>query len=223
MPDLSEGPAVAEGPGVEMQYGLRWNPNPPVTVPQLVTIALAAGVYTILAWIAVNALPFQVPGVSALFIAMGFGVPFTIWFGGWGLVIGFIGTAVGAGILSGLPLPVSVFFGIGDIILFGSLHLLYRGLAPRFGVDPIARDVFTGRGFLYFWIIAAIVPHILCAMYSIGLLYLVGFVPQDLIVVTFFGFWISNMFLVIIISPILLKLLTPVVERQGLTSYGWWT
>jgi len=208
---------------IDMRYGLRWNPNPPITVHQLVAIALATGVYTILAWIGVISLPFQVPGVSAFFIAMGFGVPFTMWFGGWGMVMGFIGTTIGAGVLSGLPLPVSLAFGVGDIILFGSLHLLYRGLAPRFGVDPIGRDVFTKRGILFFWIIAATIPHILCAIYGIGLLYLVGFVPQDLIVVTFFGFWISNMFVVMIISPFLLKLLGPVVERQGMTSFGWWT
>ena len=206
-----------------MEYGLKWNPNPPITVPQLVAIALATGVYTILAWVGVIGLPFQVPGVSALFIAMGFGVPFTLWFGGWGMVMGFIGTTIGAGVLSGLPLPVSLAFGVGDIILFGSLHILYRGLAPRFGVDPIGKDVFTKRGILFFWIVAATIPHILGALYGVGLLYLVGFVPKDLVVITFFGFWISNMFVVMVISPVLLHLLGPVVERQGLTCYGWWT
>jgi len=206
-----------------MEYGLKWNPNPPITVPQLVAIALATGVYTILAWVGVIGLPFQVPGVSALFIAMGFGVPFTMWFGGWGMVMGFIGTTIGAGVLSGLPLPVSLAFGVGDIILFGSLHVLYRGLAPRFGVDPIGKDVFTKRGILFFWIVAAIIPHILGGAYGVGLLYAVGFVPKDLLVITFFGFWISNMFVVMVISPVLLRLLGPVVERQGLTSYGWWT
>ena len=45
-------------------YGLKWNPNPPVTVPQLVAIALATGVYTILAWIGVISLPFQERFVS---------------------------------------------------------------------------------------------------------------------------------------------------------------
>lgn len=206
-----------------MKYGLKWNPNPPTTVPQLVAVALATGVYTILAYLGVISLPFYVPGVSALFVAMGFGVPFTMWFGGWGLVMGFIGTAIGAGVLSGLPLPVSLAFGVVDIILFGTLHLLYRGLAPRFGVDPIGRDVFSKRGFLFFWIVAAIIPHILGAIYGIALLYAVGFIPQDLIVVSFFGFWVSNMFVVLTIAPWLLRYLGPVVERQGLTSYGWWT
>jgi hypothetical protein len=208
---------------VDMRYGLKWNPNPPVTVSQLVAIALATGVYTVLSWVGVITLPLQVPGIGALFIAMGFGVPFTMWFGGWGMIMGYIGTAVGAGILSGLPLPISLAFGVADIIIFGSLHLLYRGLAPLFGVDPIGRDVYTLGGFPFFWIVAAVIPHVLGALYAVGLLYAVGFVPQDLLVVTFFGFWISNMVVVLVIAPLLLRLLGPVVERQGLTSYGWWT
>jgi len=96
-----------------MQYGLKWNPNPPVTVPQLVAYALATGVYTVLAWISVVSGPIQIPGIGGLFIAMGFGVPFAMWFGFWGLVMGFIGTSIGAGILAGLPLPLSSLSGSG--------------------------------------------------------------------------------------------------------------
>src|SRR3990172_8239110 len=79
---------TAQAGKLEMGYGLTWNPNPPVTVPQLVTYAMAAGVYTILAWVSVVSAPIQIPGVGALFIAMGFGVPFPLWVGGWGLVVG---------------------------------------------------------------------------------------------------------------------------------------
>jgi hypothetical protein len=111
-------------------YGLKWNPNPPVTVPQVVAYALATGVYTVLAWLSILALPFiQVPGVGGLFVAVGFGVPFAMWFGGWGMLMGFIGTSVGTGILTGMPVPIAVAFGVGDIILFGSLVLIYRVLA----------------------------------------------------------------------------------------------
>jgi integral membrane sensor domain MASE1 len=206
-----------------MQYGLKWNPNPPITVPQLVAYALATGVYTVLAWISVVSGPIQVPGVGGLFIAMGFGVPFAMWFGFWGLVMGFIGTSIGAGILAGLPLPVSLAFGLGDIILFGSLLLLYRGLAPRFKVDPIGKDVFTLRGFIFFFIVAANIPHILGAIYGTALLYALGFVPQNMLIVTFAGFWIGNVIVVTVVAPILLRLLGPVVERMGLTNFGWLT
>jgi len=206
-----------------MEYGLKWNPNPPVTVPQLVAYALATGVYTVLAWISVVSGPIQIPGIGGLFIAMGFGVPFAMWFGGWGLVMGFIGTTIGAGILAGLPLPISMLFGIGDIILFGSLLLLYRGLAKRFGVDPIGKDVFTKKGFIFFAIIGALIPHILGAIYGIALLYFAGFVPQNMLALSFFGMIAGNFIVVIVVAPILLRLLGPVVERMGLTNFGWLT
>jgi hypothetical protein len=207
----------------QMQYGLKWNPNPPLTVPQLVAYALATGIYTILAWVGVIGLPVGVAGVSALFIAVGFGVPFAMWFGGWGLVMGFIGTAVGAGILTGLPIPVALAFGVGDVILYGSLLLMYRGLAPRFGVDPIGRDVFTPKGFIFFFIVAANLPHILGGIYGTWLLYTLGFVPPEAIPLTFSGFWLGNVIVVTVIAPILLRVLGPVVERFGLTNYGWLT
>lgn len=208
---------------MKMKYGLKWNPNPPLTVPQFVALALATGVYTILAWLSIVSLPIQVPGVGTLFIAMGFGLPFAMWFGGWGLVMGFIGTTVGTGILTGLPVPLSLAFGLGDVILFGSLLLLYRSLASKFGVDPIGKDVYTKKGFLFFFLVAGQLPHILGGAYGVGLLYLAGFIPQDILFVTFIGFWIGNMIVVTIISPILLHLLGPVVERLGLTVYGWIT
>lgn len=206
-----------------IQYGLKWNPNPPLTVPQLVAYALATGIYTILAWLGVIGLPVGVAGVSALFVAVGFGVPFAMWFGGWGLVMGFIGTAIGAGILTGLPIPIALAFGVGDVILYGSLLLLYRGLAPRFGVDPIGRDVFTLKGFIFFFIVGANIPHILGGIYGTWLLYTVGFVPADAIPITFSGFWLGNVIVVTVIAPILLRWLGPVVERFGLTNYGWLT
>ncbi len=206
-----------------MEYGLKWNPNPPVTVPQLVAYALATGVYTVLAWISVVSGPIQIPGIGGLFIAMGFGVPFAMWFGFWGLVMGFIGTSIGAGILAGLPLPLSLAFGVGDIILFGSLVLLYRGFAKRFKVDPIGKDVFTARGFVYFAIFGALIPHVLGALYGVPLLYVAGFVPQNMLLVSFLGMIAGNFIVVIVVGPVLLRLLGPVVERMGLTNFGWLT
>lgn len=209
---------------LKMHYGLKLNPNPPLTVPQFIAFALATGVYTVLAWLCVVALPVTVPGIGgSLFIAMGFGLPFAMWFGGWGLVMGFIGTSVGTGILAGLPVPLSLAFGLDDVIIFGSLLLLYRSLAPRFGVDPIGKDVYTKKGFIFFFLVAAQLPHVLGAAYAVWLLNQAGFIPQDILLVTFLGFWVGNCIVVTVISPLLLHLLSPVVERLGLTVYGWIT
>ena len=39
------------------KYSLAWNPNPPLTIGQVVSVAVAAGVYVILSWVGVIALP----------------------------------------------------------------------------------------------------------------------------------------------------------------------
>lgn len=203
-----------------VQYGLKWNPNPPVTVVSLVTYAVAAGVYTILSWLGVIALPVGIVSVSALFVAIGFGIPFAIWFGGWGLIIGYIGSFLGAGILAGTPVLLTIPFAFVDWIQFGIPLLAYRLLAPRLGLHPLGKDVYTWKGFLFFLIFGVIVPNGLGALYGVTILYLGGLVPPDAYWPGVSAWWIGNMIVSVIIAPILLRVLTPVIERFGLATHG---
>lgn len=209
-----------EATSPQVEYGLRWNPNPPITVASLVTYALAAGVYTILSWLGVIGLPMGIVGVSSLFVAIGFGIPFTLWFGVWGLLIGYIGSFLGAGLLSGLPFAVALPFALVDIIQFGVPLLAYRTLAKRFGVHPLAKDVYSGKGFLFFLVFGIVLPNLLGALYGITILLLVGFVPPDAWGIAVLGWWVGNMVVTAIIAPILLSTVTPIVERSGLAAHG---
>jgi integral membrane sensor domain MASE1 len=203
-----------------VSYGLKWNPNPPITVASLVTYAIAAGVYTILSWSAVIALPVGVVGVSSLFVAIGFGIPFAIWFGGWGLVIGYIGSFVGAGLLAGTPLLLSIPFALVDWIQFGIPLLAYRLLAANVGLNPLGKDVYTPKGMLFFGAFGCVLPNGLGALYGITILALGGLVPPDAFWPAAAAWWIGNMIVSIIIAPILLSVLTPVIERYGLATSG---
>ena len=201
-------------------YGLKWNPNPPLTVVQLVTYAVAAGIYTILSWLGVIALPVGIVSVSAVFVAIGFGIPFAIWFGGWGLVIGYIGSFIGAGILAGTPVLLTIPFALVDLIQFGIPLIAYRTLARSFGLDPLGRDVYSLKGIIFFVVFAVIIPNGLGALYGITILYLGGLVPGDAFVPAVTAWWIGNMIVTIIIAPILLRVLSPVIERYGLATHG---
>ncbi len=202
------------------RYSLAWNPDPPVTVARLVAVAVAAGVYTILSWLGVIGLPWVVVGVSTLFVAIGFGIPFAIWFGAWGLLIGYIGTFIGPGLLGGTPLLVNIFFSFVDWIQLGIPMLAYRGLANRFGVDPMGKDVYSPKGFAFFLVFGAIIPNTAGALYGVTVLWIGGVVPQDIFWPTVAAWWLGNIVVSIIIAPILLRGLSPVIERYGLTSFG---
>ena len=211
-PDLPGGVA-----STVIDYTLRFTGAPGLA--QLVAVAVASAVYIILSWLAIIALPSGFPVVSAVFLAIGFGIPFALWFGGWGFVIAYLGNFIGAGLLSNPPLPINValWFGTTDLIQLGLPMLLYRLLAKRFGVSPIGKDVFTVRGFLFFIICAVLPNNILGGLYGNFVLVQTGILPGNAFFSAWFVWSLSNVVVTLIIGSVLLKFLGPVVERFGLT------
>ena len=205
----------------EQTYSLKWNPNPPVRVENLVTYAVAAAVYTIIAWLGVIALPMGFLSVSALYIGIGFITPFVMWFGGWGLIIGAIGGIVGSGILAGMPVAMAIPFGL--LVEWGTaipMLVLYRVVAPRLGVSSVGRDIFKPKGFVFYLVVVVILIQFLSALIGNATLFSFGFVPADALPVSISSWWIGNMISAVVIGPIILGALTPVVERMGLTVRG---
>jgi hypothetical protein len=187
----------------------------------LVTFAVAAGVYTIIAWLGVIALPMGFLSVSALYIGIGFITPFVMWFSGWGLIIGAIGGIVGSGILAGMPVAIAIPFGL--LVEWGTeipMLVLYRVVAPRFGVSAVGRDIFKPKGFGFYLVVVVILIQLLSALIGNAVLYAAGFVPLDALPVSISSWWIGNMISAVVIGPIVLGALTPVVERLGLTVRG---
>ena len=161
--------------------------------------------------------PSGISVVSAVFLAIGFGIPFAIWFGGWAFVIAYIGNFVGAGLLAGLPLITAIPFGTVDLIQLGLPMLLYRLLAKRFGVSPIGKDVFTIRGFLFFLFCAVLPNNIIGGLYGNLILIWSGINPLNVLLPGWVAWVASNVVVTIVIGSVLLRTLGPVVERFGLT------
>jgi hypothetical protein len=198
-----------------IRYTFRFTGWP--SLSQLVAIAVATAVYTILSYLSLAAIPNPSLGTSSLFIAIGFGIPFALWFGGWAFVIAYIGNFVGAGLLSGLPPLVAIPFGATDFIQLCIPMLLYRFFAYRFGVSPIGKDIFTKRGFIFFLICAVIPTNIIGGLYGSYILYTIGYVVPKLFIANWITWSATNIIIVLIISSILLTTLGPIVERFGLT------
>lgn len=211
-------PEVAGSQSTFIDYTLRFTGAP--GLGQLVAVAVATAVYTVLSWLAILAVPLPgVPVVSPVFFAIGFGIPFAIWFGGWGFVIAYIGNFVGAGLLSTppLPLPIALWFGTVDLIQLGLPMILYRTLAKRLGVSPIGKDIYTVRGFIFFILCAVLPNNIIGGLYGNFILVQTGVAPSNTFLLGWFTWSLSNTVVTLIIGSILLKTLGPVVERFGLT------
>jgi hypothetical protein len=117
--------------------------------------------------------------------------------------------------LTGLPLHLSLLGGLADVIQLGIPMLLYRLLAPRFGINEIGKDAFTVKGFIFFTIMSLF--NFLGGALGIYVLVLSDFVPMDKYL---FGltFWaVSNIGVLLLTGPLILTNLSPIVERYGLT------
>lgn len=211
-----EPPGAEEVPPMHIDYTLRWTGWP--SLSQLVAVAVAAAVYTALSFVSVQ-LPSGIPLVSSIFVAIGFGIPFAIWFGGWAFVIAYIGNFVGAGLLGTppLPLPVALVFGTVDLIQLGLPMLLYRLFARRLGVNTLGKDVFTVKGFIFFVLCAVLPNNIIGGFYGNLILVTIGPEPKYEFFPGWFTWSLTNIVITLIIGSILLKTLGPLVERFGLT------
>lgn len=214
-----EPPGAEEVPPMQIDYSLRWTGWP--SLSQLVAVAVAAAVYIVLSWLSTELGGSGIPIVSSIFVAIGFGIPFAIWFGGWAFVIAYLGNFIGAGLLAQIPLPQAVVFGTVDLIQLGLPMLLYRFLAPRFGVNSIGKDVFTKRGFIFFALCAALPNNIIGGFYGNFLLVHYGISTPSTFYVGWFIWSLSNIVITLVIGSIILNRLGPVVERFGLTIQGW--
>jgi len=199
-------------------YTLRFTGAP--SLPQLVAVAVASAVYIVLSWLAIIALPSGFPVVSSVFLAIGFGIPFAIWFGGWAFVIAYLGNFIGAGLLSTPPLPLNIalWFGTVDLIQLGLPMLLYRLFARSFGVSPIGKDVYTVRGFIFFVLCAVLPNNIIGGLYGNFILVTTGILPSNAFLSAWFVWSLSNVVVTLVIGSLLLRFLGPVVERFGLTT-----
>lgn len=216
----NEPPALegaTEGVSTRVSYSLRFTGWP--NLSQLVAIAVATATYTVLSYLSLTFIPTPIKGLGTIFFPIIFGLPFALWFGGWVLVIAYIGNTVGAGIMLGIPLPQSMAFGVADLIQLCIPMILYRLLAGQFGVSAIGKDALTLRGFIFFAVVAVLPWNILGGLYGTVMLIAFSFVPPESFWLTWGTWSISNVVLLLVAGPIILSQIGPIVERAGLTVH----
>jgi hypothetical protein len=149
------------------------------------------------------------PGVIVLYFAVAFMIAFTLWFGVWGAVAAYVGCVIGAGIPAGLPLSVNLYWSLAD---------LWQVLIPLVAFARLKADVGLGtkRDFTVFLIFGWLLNNLAGAIWGAGMFVLSGQFPISDFNSLFANWFLTNLVVTIIISPLLLRFVTPIIKKKGL-------
>jgi len=153
------------------------------------------------------------PGVSGLYFAVAFMIAFTLWFGIWGAIAAYIGCFIGAG--TGLPPGVNAFWSLADLWQVMIPLIAFRALGADEGLK-------TRRDFLIFIIFGLFLNNLAGAVWGVSTLALSGIISwnnaPDIIV----GWFIPNIIVTIVITPLLLRYITPYIKKSGVYVKNYW-
>lgn len=193
--------------------GVIARPHPPLPV-YLGLFFLLACVNALLAKFAV--FTFTVgPGISSFYIVVALMIIFTLWFGMWGAVAAYAGCFVGAGLLSGIPADVSLFWSLADfwqvlipLVAFRTLH-----------ADPA---LLTRRDLVILIVFGVFLNNLCGAIWGSLTLALGGVIPWSSAVSAFYVWWLSNSIVCLVLLPLILYIFTPLVRAHELVVRDYW-
>jgi hypothetical protein len=148
------------------------------------------------------------PGIITLYFAVAFMIVFTLWFGVWGAVAAYIGCLIGAGIPAGLPASVNLYWSLAD---------LWQVLIPLLAFALLKADAAlrTKRDFVVFLIFGWLLNNLAGAIWGAGTFVLSGQFHMSDFNNLFANWFLTNLIVTIIITPLLLRFFTPIIKKKG--------
>ncbi|MCZ7401321.1 MAG: hypothetical protein O8C61_03780 [Candidatus Methanoperedens sp.] len=155
------------------------------------------------------------PGVSGFYFAVAFMIVFALWFGLWGAIAAYIGCFIGAGMATGLPPYVNAYWSLADF---------WEVLIPLAAFRILGADagLKTKRDFLIFVIFGVVLNNLAGAGWGVSMLAISGNISWNNAPDIFIGWLIPNIIVTIVITPLLLRYITPHIKKSGLYVRNYW-
>ena len=155
------------------------------------------------------------PGVSLFYTVVALMIVTTLWFGMYGAVAAYAGCYIGAGILSGLPPDVSLYWSLADFWQVLIPLIAFRVLKA----DPSLRST-RDLGILV--VFGIILNNVAGALWGSVTLAVPGIIQWAAVPSVFFGWLIGNLVVCIVLVPLALYFLTPRVRDHHLFIRHYW-
>jgi len=179
----------------------------------LIILVVVAIINALLSHFAAVAWP-SAPGIAALYFAVAFMIPFTLWFGAWGAIAAYAGCVIGVGLFT-MPLSVNLYWSLAD---------LWQVLIPLVAFRRFHADVGlkTGRDFLIFLIFGWLLNNLAGAVWGSTMLSLGGISTWNSVPTTLVVWFAGNLIVTVVITTALLKYVTPYIAKPGLLVKEYW-
>lgn len=171
---------------------------------------------TFLAWISVKLIPAAAGSVSLVYVAVAFMILFTLWFGAYGAIAAYVGTLLGSGLLGS-----DTFSQHPEIAIVWAIAGLLQVLIPLVAVRSFEVDLSleNPRDLTYVLIFGVIVNNIVGAAWGAWTLAL----AEPVNIGSVFATWlVGNIIVTILIVPVVLKRLTPRIQKSKLFVKYYW-
>jgi hypothetical protein len=175
-------------------------------------------VNTIIARLCVVALPGNVSGVSALYIAVAFMILFTLWFGAYGAIAAYAGTLIGSGLLATSPsIPA-------DVAIYWSIAGLLQVLIPLIALRTFEVDLTlpNRRDWTLLLLFGVLINNVVGAAWGAYTLALGNVITSSQIGSTFTLWLVGNIIVTVLIVPLALRYLTPKIQKSKLFVKYYW-
>ncbi|MFP3220125.1 MAG: hypothetical protein RXR41_03140 [Candidatus Marsarchaeota archaeon] len=212
-------------------YGLAWNPKKGLGSSQYALYATQTAVIVVLSYLSVVLLgPLSYSGISLFYFVYPFFMVFSMWWGLWGMIAAYVGCVIGAGLMVGLGVVPSLAYSVADLVPPLAAFVIYRGVLSKRGIDPLFRDLVereisgykTNRAAAWFWfiLINGVIFNFVSAELGVGIQYAMGLVPPSAFWLWWWGWAIGDLAALVLITPVIVKGLSGLVERAGLINLG---
>jgi len=181
----------------------------------LLILALLTIVHSFLARLAVSAYPIA-PGVAAIYFSVALMIAFTLWFGAWGAIATYLGCFIGSGVLSGIPIETSSYWSLADLWQVLIPLIVFR----RLGADVNLR---TKRDLLIFLVFGWALNNLVGASWGATILAVGRLVQWNEVSGILAGWFAGNLIVTIAITPLLLRFVTPYIQRAGVYVRRYWS
>jgi hypothetical protein len=181
----------------------------------LLLIALII-INTILARFVVLPSPFGGPAITShLYVAVAFMILFALWFGAYGAVAAYVGCFIGAGLLSGIPPDVSVYWSLAD---------LWQVLIPLVALRMLNVDLSLDkrRDIICFVIFGLLINNAFGAIWGAVMLALGNVIQWTEVMPAFIGWFAGNVILSVLIVPLTLRHISPKIQKSKIFVKNYW-